>query len=79
MDDLTGLMCIQMRALLFVTVLTTGITGSMEKVEGAIAVVLDLQGTPALLLPAHLCAIYLQCSCDVARHSREGEFIKRLC
>ena len=49
-DLLTGFICTQMRALLFVTVLTTGITGSMQKVERAVAAALDLEGAPATLL-----------------------------
>ena len=51
MDDLTGFTYMQMRALLFVTVLTTGITGSMEKVERAVAAALDLEGAPTPPLP----------------------------
>ena len=34
----------QMRALLFVAILTTGITNAMEKVEKEIATALDLRG-----------------------------------
>ena len=51
MANSTGLMSMQMRALLFVTVLTIGITGSMEKVERAVAAALDLEGAQAPLLP----------------------------
>ena len=54
MDDLTGFTYMQMRALLFVTVLTTGITGSMEKVERAVAAALDLEGAPAPPLQEHM-------------------------
>ena len=54
MHDLTGFMYMQMRALLFVTVLTTGITGSMEKVERAVAAALDLEGASAPPLPEHM-------------------------
>ena len=44
-------MRVQMRALLFLAVLTTGITAAMERVEKAVATALNLTGASQNALP----------------------------